>query len=142
MAAEAQRFHAAVQALIQSLELSFQDVLKECGMTRTQLFVLHFVKLHSPCKLALIAEKMDVKPSAVTVMMDRLEKSGYVRRRHDTVDRRAIFVEITVEGEQVIEEFRRHREKQMGGLLSRLSPEEMSTITDLMEKLAASEINS
>ncbi|MCM3748419.1 MarR family transcriptional regulator [Paenibacillus pasadenensis] len=141
MAAEAQRFHAAVQALIQSLELSMQDVLKECGMTRTQLFVLHFVKLHGPCKLALIAEKMDVKPSAVTVMMDRLEKSGYVRRRHDTVDRRAIFVEITEVGEHVMKEFRRHREKQMGGLLSRLSPEEMGTITNLMEKLAASEIN-
>ncbi|MGN7456654.1 MarR family winged helix-turn-helix transcriptional regulator [Paenibacillus pasadenensis] len=136
MKEEAKRFHAAVQAFIQTMEMSMPELLKECGMTRTQLFALHLVKVKGPCKLALIADKLEVKPSAVTVMMDRLESGGWVRRKPDTVDRRAVFVEITDEGRKALEKFQQLREKLIERRLVKLTVEEQRTLSGLMEKLA------
>ncbi|QJC53633.1 MarR family transcriptional regulator [Paenibacillus albicereus] len=136
MEAEVSRFHAAVQAFIQSIELSLPELLKECGLTRTQLFALYMVKVKGPCKLALIADKMEVKPSAVTVMMDRLEAGGWVKRKPDTVDRRAVFVEITEEGLRTLDGFMKLREQMIGRRLARLTDEERLLLTGLMEKLA------
>ncbi|OXM14018.1 MarR family winged helix-turn-helix transcriptional regulator [Paenibacillus herberti] len=139
MEVEIKRFHLAAQAFMQTMELSMQETIKESGMTRTQLLVLHLIKKHAPCKLAVIAEKMEAKPSAITVMMDRLENGGYVRRRHDTVDRRAIFVEITEEGEKVMQWMRQQKEKMIGVHLSKLTAEELHTITLILEKLTVGE---
>ncbi|SDT03841.1 DNA-binding transcriptional regulator, MarR family [Paenibacillaceae bacterium GAS479] len=139
MEVEIKRFHWAAQAFMQTIEFSMQEIIKESGLTRTQLFVLHLIKQHGPCKLAFIAEKMEAKPSAVTVMMDRLENGGYVKRKHDTVDRRAIFVEITEEGEQVMQWMRQQKENMIGVHLSKLTAEELHTVTLILEKLTVGE---
>lgn len=40
-----------------------------------------------------IAHRTGLTSGAVTRMIDRLERAGWVRRRHDTVDRRRVIVE-------------------------------------------------
>ncbi|MEV4544624.1 MarR family winged helix-turn-helix transcriptional regulator [Micromonospora echinaurantiaca] len=40
-----------------------------------------------------IAQRTGLTSGAVTRMIDRLERAGWVRRRHDTVDRRRVIVE-------------------------------------------------
>src|SRR5690348_505883 len=52
-------------------------------LTGQQFFVLYFLSTKGVCKVTDLAEKMKVKPSASTVMIDRLVKNEYVHRRHD-----------------------------------------------------------
>ncbi|SCG48440.1 DNA-binding transcriptional regulator, MarR family [Micromonospora echinaurantiaca] len=40
-----------------------------------------------------IAQRTGLTSGAVTRMIDRLERAGWVRRRHDTMDRRRVIVE-------------------------------------------------
>src|SRR5699024_6267897 len=42
-----------------------------------------------------LAEKLQVKPSTITVMLKRMEKEGIVERRKDELDQRIIRVYIT-----------------------------------------------
>jgi len=129
-----QRFQVAYQSFRREVE---SDILNniEARITGPQIFMLLFISRQGACKLTKIAEKMEVKPSAVTVMIDRLEKSGYVRRVHDQADRRAILVEATAEGREVLDQAMRKRNEILGQYLSRLEEEEVRMLTELLEKM-------
>lgn len=89
--------------------------------------------------LTQLAEKMEVKPSAITVMIDRLEKAGYVKRTHGTVDRRSVLVEVTSLGNETLEKAILERNEILKTYLLRLKPEEILTFTELLEKVAGLE---
>lgn len=138
MEEKVQRFQTAYQAFKRGLESDIYNKMK-ARITAPQMFMLYYVDKLGACKLTQIAEKMEVKPSAVTVMIDRLEKSGYVRRVHDTVDRRAVLVEATDAGKAVLEQAIRERNELIGRYLSKLDPDEVRLLTELLEKMMTGE---
>jgi len=111
----------------------------EMPVTLPQLMLLNLTCLHGPCRLTTLAEKIEVKPSAVTVMVDRLEKRGLVRRVQDPDDRRAVRVEITEEGRDVLDKARELRNEVLGGFMNRLDPEEARLLADSLERLTGAE---
>ena len=111
----------------------------EMPVTLPQLMLLNLTSIHGPCRLTALAEKIEVKPSAVTVMVDRLEKRGLVRRVQDPDDRRAVRVEITEEGRDVLDKARELRNEVLGGFMNRLDPEEARLLADSLERLTGAE---
>lgn len=111
----------------------------EMPVTLPQLMLLNLTSIHGPCRLTALAEKIEVKPSAVTVMVDRLEKRGLVRRVQDPDDRRAVRVEITAEGRDVLDKARELRNEVLGGFMNGLNPEEARRLADLLERLTGAE---
>ena len=71
------RFQIAIQLLKRNMESDVQN--KESPITKPQTFLLYALNKFGKCKLSQLAEMMEVKPSAITVMIDRLEKAGYVK---------------------------------------------------------------
>ncbi len=129
-----QRFQFVLQSFIHAMQSDILNKMK-AQITGPQMFMLHFIIKHGPCKLTKIAEKMEVKPSAVTVMIDRLEKSGYVNRVQDKADRRAILVEGTAQGKKVLEQATRERNEILEHYLSRLEAKEARLLIELLEKM-------
>jgi DNA-binding MarR family transcriptional regulator len=129
-----QRFQEAFQSIKRSLE---SELMKKMNgqITAPQMFMLYFIERNGPCKLAQLAEKLEVKPSAITVMIDRLEKSGYVNRIHDTVDRRSVLVAATSLGKEVLDKTIQERNEIVNHYLSRLAPDEIRLVTELLEKI-------
>ncbi len=135
-----------MDSLVERIQTSFQLLRRnwdsevfnkiEMPITRPQLFMLYVIQRHERCRLSKLAEKMEVKPSAITVMIDRLEKAGYVKRAHDPVDRRSILVELTPEGRTVLEETMQKRNEVLKKQLLQLKPEEVQLLAELLEKLA------
>ncbi|GIO30680.1 MULTISPECIES: MarR family winged helix-turn-helix transcriptional regulator [Paenibacillus] len=134
MDALANRFYAAVRTFWRGLE---SEVCKEMAsaLTGPQMYMLHYIHRERQCKLTQVAEMLEVKPSAVTVMVDRLEKAGYVVRANDPADRRAILVEVTPLGEEVLARAVRKRDEIVEEHLARLTPDERRLVTELVEKL-------
>lgn len=108
--------------------LSFQ-------VTGTQMYMLHYIRESGKCRLTELAEKLDVKPSAVTVMIDRLQKAGFVARTNDTADRRVIFVELTADGNDILKEAQQMREEIIGSYLSNFDAEDARIATEVLEKM-------
>ncbi|MHA6484083.1 MarR family winged helix-turn-helix transcriptional regulator [Paenibacillus sp. strain BS8-2] len=106
-------------------------------VTSTQMFMLHYIQKSGSCRLTKLADKLDVKPSAVTAMIERLAKSGYVTRESDESDRRAIMVRLTALGEEVILHSHACRKEIVAKYMESLTPEEVEMVTILMEKLVA-----
>ncbi|OUM97187.1 MAG: hypothetical protein A9Z00_01790 [Thermobacillus sp. ZCTH02-B1] len=107
----------------------------EMPVTLPQLMLLNLTHQHGPYRLTDLATKIEVKPSAVTVMVDRLEKRGFVRRVPDPGDRRAVLVEVTEEGRGALRKAWNLREELLGRVTARLGSEEVKLLADLLERL-------
>ena len=87
-----------------------------------------------------LADELNVRPSTVSKMMDRLAARGYTQRRPDTVDARRINVELTPEGEQLCLKLRDlwHDidEELMAGLSREESARVLDGLTLLSEQIA------
>jgi len=138
-----------MDSLVDRIQIAFQQFKRnmesdssytaESPITRPQLFMLYVINNNEKCKLAQLAEKMEVKPSAITVMIDRLEKAGYVKRSHDTVDRRSVLVEATPLGKEVLAKAIQERNEILKTYLTRLDREEVQLFTELLEKVVGPE---
>ncbi|MBS4223709.1 MarR family winged helix-turn-helix transcriptional regulator [Lederbergia citrea] len=132
------RFQIAMQLLKRNIESGVQNTF-ESPVTKPQTFMLYALNKFGQCKVSQLAEMMEVKPSAITVMIDRLEGGGYVKRTHGTVDRRSVLVEMTPLGKDVLKKAIRQRNEILKTYLSRLEQEEVRVITELLEKMVDSD---
>jgi DNA-binding MarR family transcriptional regulator len=67
------------------------------GINRTDSRCLDIVDYAGPITAGHLAEQSGLTTGAVTAVLDRLERAGYVRRMRDTADRRRVLVEATDE---------------------------------------------
>ncbi|WP_379156898.1 MarR family winged helix-turn-helix transcriptional regulator [Paenibacillus sp. sgz5001063] len=103
---------------------------KEIGLTVPQFGLLRMIAQEQNARVIQLADKMEVKSSAVTVMLDRLELLGLSVRDQDEQDRRAVIVTLTAKGEKLLEEARYRSLLLLSEHLSILKPEELQNFAD------------
>ena len=90
-------FHQMMRRMHQKLSLSMADKL-----TGSQFLVLKRINDHGRITVSGMAEDLKVSLSAVTALIDRLYKAGYVVRIRDEEDRRLVWLELTDKGSEVL----------------------------------------
>jgi len=86
--------------------------LAEVDLTVSQFGTLEALYHLGPLNQRAIAEKLLKSGGNITMVIDNLEKSGYVTRKKDPQDRRAVLIHLTKEGDEFISEFfPRHLDK-------------------------------
>lgn len=91
------------EAAIQELRLSLRHFIVELlvsnvaateavGLNSTDLGALCLLLLHGPSPAGRLAELTGLTTGAVTGVVDRLERAGFVRRELDAADRRRVIV--------------------------------------------------
>ncbi|MNJ55106.1 putative HTH-type transcriptional regulator YusO [compost metagenome] len=108
---------------------------RELPLTGPQFHMLSLIAKERSCNVTYLAEALVVKPSAITVMLDRLVQSGYVERRHDDQDRRAVLLSITKHGREVHEEARRKTREVLAYYFTCLDEEEKEVLERVINKL-------
>ncbi len=131
-----ERIQAAVHTVFQQMQPELLEVVQSYKLTATQFFVLIYVNKEGSCKVSQLAEYMDVKPSAVTLMIDRLEQHALVERKHDTKDRRVVNISLTELGKEKLTQVIEARKAVVQRYLSNLDREELETMAAMAEKLA------
>lgn len=89
-----------------------------------------------PLRLSELAAKLAIVPRSATSVVDDLEAAGLVARHPDPNDRRATLVALTPAGTQILTTLRQNRREAMATQLTRLTPEEQSTLIHLLTRLA------
>ncbi len=84
-----------------------------------------------------LARELGVTPAAVVPLCDRLERDGIVRRVPDTVDRRVTWLELTPEGDRLLEELATVGIDRLQPAVSRLSEADRQAMTRVLERLTA-----
>lgn len=78
-------------------------LLEEIGLYPGQPFVLFTLSNNDGQSQKELAERLNVKPSTITVMLKRMEKVNLVKRRQDLKDQRVSRVYITETGHEMCE---------------------------------------
>lgn len=112
-------------------------VVKESGLTLPQMHTLEILGADGDLRMTELAAKMGVTTGSLTVLVDRLERGGYVARKPHESDRRSIRVGLTETGARLFAEHHALHERLTQEILCALSPEEATSLAGMLERLAA-----
>lgn len=84
-----------------------------------------------------LAETLDIRPSSLTEMLNRLEEKGIVTRTRDENDLRVVRVAITELGQAEMNRHEEARRQSIDRLADCLDPEEKQLFCKLCDRLAA-----
>lgn len=91
-----------LQRSAESVSARIHAVLPE-SLTITQFGVLEAIYHLGPLCQSELAEKLLKSGGNLTLVVDNLEKAGYVARERDSADRRFVVVKLTPKGQSFIE---------------------------------------
>jgi DNA-binding MarR family transcriptional regulator len=111
------------------------SMLTRRDITTTQLLVLECLSSCGMCKMHTLVEALRVKFSAVTAIIDRLVKTGFVIRERGKEDRRTVFVSLSAKGKKVLAEVYQQRRKAFMQVFSRVSEREREEYLRILEKI-------
>ena len=104
----------------------------------TQWVVLIRLRSHGkPMKATELSEWLGHDPGALTRVVDSLERQGFVKRERSRSDRRVVTIELTPSGRVEAEQALRKVIDMLNELLEPFSPEEVKTLTTLLQRLLA-----
>lgn len=106
------------------------------GLTGPQYYILRFLAKKGKTMVSEIAAVMNVKPSAITVMIERMHRHAFVERLRDDHDRRVVFIEITEKGRDILQQMDLKRKQVLSRYLKQLGDEELDAFVQTFEKLA------
>jgi DNA-binding MarR family transcriptional regulator len=105
-----------------------QTVAQQAGLSSSDHECLDFLNLEKNVTAGRLAEVTGLTTGAITGVVDRLEKAGYVRRVRDASDRRKVFIEIVPENVAKVGRFYEHLQRSMMELWSTYSDAELKLV--------------
>jgi MarR family transcriptional regulator, 2-MHQ and catechol-resistance regulon repressor len=113
--------------------------LSDADLTVSQFGTLEALHHLGPLNQRAIGEKILKSGGNITMVVDNLEKSGFVLRKKDPNDRRAVLIHLTKKGEKFIREFFPKHLEKIKEEFSVLTEEEKETLANLCKKLGIRE---
>jgi DNA-binding MarR family transcriptional regulator len=106
---------------------AFDRCLKPLNVTRSQWWVLAYLSREDGMTQSQLAEELDLGKVAVGGLIDRLEKSGLVRRVADAADRRVNRVFLEPKSKQLITKMRKVSHRMNGKILEGLADDKLES---------------
>jgi DNA-binding MarR family transcriptional regulator len=126
-----------LRALDGELDLMDQAIADRLGMNRTDAQCMDLISRLGPMTAGELADRVGLTAGAITAVLDRLERGHWIRRVHDTVDRRRVMVERgpaqQVRMEPIFARLRRSTREVLG----RYSEAQLDLIADFLRSTAA-----
>jgi MarR family transcriptional regulator, organic hydroperoxide resistance regulator len=116
----------------------------ELNLTVAQLKSLFFIMSKEKTNFKKLAEALGVTPPNVTGIIDRLVEQGLVSRTENPQDRRIMLLQLTENGQTLLNSLIENQSKGLAQVLNRLSNEELSSLVfgfNALVKAAQTEIN-
>ncbi len=134
--AAARSLRDALTELTRVLQFRDRDCLCNRDISVTQCHALDALVSRGPMPLNELAGVLYVDKSTASRVVDGLERKGWVRRGRHPVDRRALLLEATAEGEAVCQDIRSDLLQDCKTLLGDFAPEVRESLTHLIDRLA------
>jgi DNA-binding MarR family transcriptional regulator len=119
---------------------AFDRHIKGLKVTRSQWWVLAYVSRKDGMAQTQLAEKLDVGKVAIGGLIDRLERSGLVKRVPDEQDRRIKRIFLTPKGKRLVEKLREVSMDFNELVLQGIPASDLVTTTEVLRRLKANVI--
>jgi DNA-binding MarR family transcriptional regulator len=131
------RILQSVRRIAQCVEHHSKRLAVTHNITSPQLVALLAIAQLGPSTLKSIGRAIQLSPSTVVGIVDRLEEKGLVYRQRDTRDRRNVFVAVTAAGQTVLANAPSALPHGFGSALGALSEAERQTLVVTLEQFAS-----
>jgi len=113
------------------------DHISMKNLTPQEIHTISLVgRLGSP-RMSDIARRGHVTRGAVSIMIGKLEKKGYVKRARDDKDLRVVHVKLTARGMTVDQDHRKYHKRINARIMTALTESEKRDVEKLMRKMVA-----
>jgi DNA-binding MarR family transcriptional regulator len=132
--AVADRLHSAAIHLLRRLRVEDEAL----GISAPRLSALSVLVFAGPRRVGELAEAEQVEPPTMTRLVDGMERDGYVARRPDPQDRRAVIVRATAKGVRALRKGRAQRVEALAAGLRSLSQGDLTALSraiDVLERV-------
>src|SRR5262245_1295631 len=101
---------------------------EQAGVGPARLSALSVLVFGGPMRVTDLARAEQVKPPTMTKIVAGLERNGFIRRRIDPDDARAVSLEATARGSKLLQAGRARRVRRLAGALRQATPEELDVL--------------
>ncbi|MEE8428807.1 MAG: PAS domain-containing protein [Gammaproteobacteria bacterium] len=105
------------------------------GLTNERLSTLATIRDHEPISISALAAAEIVSLPTMSRMVNALEAEGFVKRRDDKFDSRAVLVSTTAKGWRAYQRATQQSLSQLKGTLNTLAPEQLAAIRIMLSTL-------
>jgi DNA-binding MarR family transcriptional regulator len=102
------------------------------GLSTAEAHLLTYLRSYAPAPVGELVRVFGIKQSTFTSMLDRLEKSGLIRRELNPGDRRSFMIHITDAGREMAARSNRQLEMFEAELRRRLRPSDIEGFRAVM----------
>jgi DNA-binding MarR family transcriptional regulator len=103
-------------------------------LSRTEIGVLHVVS-ESPRRITELAAREGVTQPAITLLVNRLAERGWLKRTPDPLDRRAVLVELTSDGCDLLDQIRAEFRALVRENMAALTDDDLTALARAVEIL-------
>ena len=126
------------EAIVEFYEKLFSwenAIARNSGLSPQQNHTIEIVGSSGPIRMKPLAQKLGVTMGTLTVMINRLEKEGYVQREKDPDDGRGFNILLTEKGREVHREHHAYHLKLVEDIANPLEPEEFEQLLNIFSKI-------
>jgi DNA-binding MarR family transcriptional regulator len=120
--------------------LSNQQIADRVGLRLTDMQCINVLELMGPSTPGELARFTGLTTGGVTVMLDRLERGGYLKREPNPRDRRSVLVHLNPAKLKKIQAFYDEINDRMTALLDETSERELRSVVKLLSKMNESRV--
>lgn len=128
-----ERILASIGELHRCFATSRDGFLAQFELSRPQMELLFSLK-HGERSTGEIAKRFSITSSAVSQMVDQLERKKLVERFQKSDDRRVTYIKLAHQARQVFEKMRSKYINHLSSRFTDISDEELETLLHILEK--------
>ena len=121
--------------LMQEMWAYERNFFSRSDISFPQLWALNFLYQRESCTMRELSRALRARESTTTGLVDRMIRSGLIKRQRDKTDRRVVRAAITAKGRAAMQELQKQRRRAFMGMFKRLSAAERSRWLGIIEKL-------
>jgi DNA-binding MarR family transcriptional regulator len=132
----ADRLHALMPRLCRAMMRYERNYLTSGVLTLPQLWALEIIREVGAATMHDLAAALQFKSSSATMLVDRLEHLGLIRRQREARDRRVVRVALSARGRRALEQIADQKKLGIRHAFKPLSARERGLYLQLIEKMA------
>jgi DNA-binding MarR family transcriptional regulator len=105
------------------------------GVTPAQARALRVLSRGGLLRMSTLADQLGIARRSATTVVDELAERGLVRRTEDPADRRAVTVDVTPAGLNLLQRLSEARAGALSDLAADLTPDELDQLRTLLRRL-------
>ncbi|SHF43888.1 MarR family winged helix-turn-helix transcriptional regulator [Desulforamulus putei] len=120
------------------MQIQFGNLAEQMGLDPAPLSALLKLWRQDGLTVTELGDKLFLKASTITSLVDRMERDGLVRRERNQEDRRVVRIFLTEKAKNLKEQFPGFEEYIQDKIKGHFTEEELETLIKLLSKLESS----